>query len=159
MLHFYVLFGSQKYDLIGSARFDLPWQITGIEVVFSKPIASADANSLAGLSVTGFSGLGTDSLTWTISPLTIGAFSTLLAGSGPDAVKDAAGNTLGDGFAQNFNVLYGDTLGHGAVDAADVVAVRNAIGQPYDIFMDINGDGVVDNTDMGLARSRIGAHL
>ena len=45
-----VLFGTDglSYNLIGSARYDLPWTITGIKVVFSKPIASADLNSLTG---------------------------------------------------------------------------------------------------------------
>ena len=43
-----VLFGSESYSLIGSARLDLPWQITGIQVEFSKPIANADMNSLSG---------------------------------------------------------------------------------------------------------------
>lgn len=63
VVHFYVFFGSQKYDLIGSTRYDLPWQITGIQVVFNAPIAAADAHSLTGVNATGFSGLSTNTLT------------------------------------------------------------------------------------------------
>ena len=40
-----------------------------------------------------------------------------------------------------------------------VIAIRNAIGQPYNIFADLNGDGVVDTTDMTIARNRLGTHL
>ena len=67
VLSYSVLFGSESYNLIGSQRFDLPWAITGVQVVFSKPIATADVNSLTGLTTTAFAGLGTNTLTWTIS--------------------------------------------------------------------------------------------
>ena len=79
MLQYNVLFGSQRYNVIGSSRFDLPWKITGIQVVFSKPIASGDVNSLNGLSTTGLTGLGTNTLTWSISPLTVGDFATTIS--------------------------------------------------------------------------------
>src|SRR5207237_2247300 len=94
-----VLFGTQSYNVIGSTRFDLPWQITGIQVVFSKPIASGDVNSLTGLTTTGFGGLGTNTLTWTISTLTVGNFATTLLGTGSHALQDSLGNrlTYGDG--------------------------------------------------------------
>ena len=35
-----VIFGSQSYNLIGTTRNRLPWQITGIRAVFSEPITS-----------------------------------------------------------------------------------------------------------------------
>ena len=43
MVEYDVIFGAKNltYNLIGSTRFDLPWQITGIKVVFSKPITTA----------------------------------------------------------------------------------------------------------------------
>ena len=75
------------YNLIGSTRFDLPWQITGIRVVFSKPIATADVNSLTGLSTTGLSGLGTKTLTWTISTITQGSFATSCSARAPTPSK------------------------------------------------------------------------
>jgi hypothetical protein len=60
-----VQWGSQSYNVIATARNRLPWQITGIQVVFSKSVATADLNSLsaAGLTVTGLNGLGTNTLT------------------------------------------------------------------------------------------------
>ncbi|MHB1560624.1 MAG: beta strand repeat-containing protein, partial [Isosphaeraceae bacterium] len=156
-----VLFGHESYDLIGSSRYDLPWMITGIRVVFSKPIAGGDVNSLTGLSTTGFSGLGSNTLTWSIKAVSKGSLSTLLAGSGTDALKDAAGNPLagGTGFAQAFRVLYGDVNGDGVVSSADMLTVYRAIGTTYDIFDDLDGDGMVDMTDVLIARKQIGAKL
>jgi hypothetical protein len=156
--HFYVLFGSQQYDLIGSTRFDLPWRITGIQVVFSKAIGAADVNSLAGLTTTGFSGLGSNTLTWTINPVTDGTFSAGLLGTGSDAIKDALGNSLTT-LNENFRVLWGDFNDDGVVNAADLRSVFNATGGPYNIFADLNGDGVLDMSDVTIVRNRIGHHL
>jgi len=74
-------------------------------------------------------------LTWTISPLTLGAFATALAGSGANALLDAMGNPLGggSGFSQNFKVLLGDFNDDGAVSSADLVGVNNATVAPYNI--------------------------
>ena len=75
VVSFNVLFGSQSYNLIGTTRKRLPWQVTGIRVVFSKTV-SGNASSLSGASaVTGFSGSGSATLTWTLSPLAQGVFS------------------------------------------------------------------------------------
>jgi photosystem II stability/assembly factor-like uncharacterized protein len=156
-----VLFGSRTYNVIGSSRADLPWQITGIRAVFTEPITAGDINSLAGLTVTNFSGLGTTTLTWTINPIVLGHFTTSLLASGADALRDTAGNSLGGGtnFVQALNVLYGDFNGDGVVSSSDMTAVNNAIAGPYNIFADINGDGVVDINDVQLVRRRIGTLL
>ena len=157
-----VLFGATSYSLIGSTRNDLPWQITGIQVVFDKPIANGDVNSLSGVVTTGFSGLGTNTLTWTISPISDGRFATALAGSGVNALTDTAGNPLdaGNGYSQNFNVLYGDATGDGSVTSADMLAVyRDMSPAAYSIFDDLNGDGTVDMSDVQIARLQDGAIL
>ena len=161
VLEYDVVFGVDNltYDLIGSTRFDLPWQITGVEVVFSKPISTADVNSLTGLTTTGLTGLGTNTLVWKISTITQGSFSTSVVNAGMDAVKDAAGNPLASPFNQDFKVLYGDFNGDGNVTSADFLGVYYAISQPYNIFADLNGDGVVNNTDVQIARGRNGKHL
>jgi large repetitive protein len=165
VLSYNVLFGTKGiYNVIGSTRFDLPWTITGIQVVFSKPIAAGDAKSLTGLTTTAFAGLGTNTLTWSITPLSIGSFTTALLGTGPNAIEDAAGNELygGTGFAQNFKVLYGDFNDDGVVSAADMAGVnaaRAVLGVVYNIFADLNGDGVVDVNDVKIARSQVGKHL
>jgi hypothetical protein len=156
-----VIFGLNNltYNLIGSNRFDLPWQITAIRVVFSKPITTADVNSLTGLTTTGVSGLGTNTLVWSISTITQGRFSTSVLNSGPDQITDAAGNSLLNPFNQSFNVLYGDFTDDGNVSSADFLGIYDAISQPYNIFADLNGDGSVNNTDVQIARHRIGHHL
>ena len=96
VLEYDVVFGAGNltYNLIGSNRYDLPWQITGIKVVFSEPIGTADVQSLTGLSTTGLSGLGTSTLFWSISTITQGSFATTLINSGLNAIKDVAGNSL-----------------------------------------------------------------
>ena len=155
-----VLFGSQSFNVIGSSRI-LPWDITGIRVVFSKPIAQADTASLSGVNVTGLSGLGTNTLTWSITPVAVGNLSTMLAGSGAHAITDSAGNGLtgGAGFSQSLRILWGDFNGDGIVNAQDLAAVNAARLSPYNIFADLNGDGVVDATDVNIARSRVGTTL
>ena len=156
-----VLFGSQSYNVIGSLRTRLPWQITGVQVVFSKPITSGDLNSLTGLTTTAFSGLGTNTLTWTISGVSIGSFATVLQGTGLDALKDAEGNALsgGAGFSQMLKVLLGDFNDDGFVNSSDLVGVNNARSAPYNIFADINGDRTVDLTDVQIVRAQIGTTL
>jgi hypothetical protein len=155
---FSVLFGSQSFTLGSIARTRLPWQITGIQVVFSKPITAGNMNSLSGVIPTGFSGLGTNTLTWTISPVSIGAFTATLAGSGGNALTDAAGTGLGNGAgaSQPFKVLWGDFNDDGVVNSQDVVLVNAQRSQPYSRFADLNGDGVVNVTDVTIVRGQVG---
>jgi hypothetical protein len=157
-----VVFGSQKHNLVGApSRTDLPWKVTGISVTFSEPVTTANINSLSGVTTTGIAGLGTATLTWTISPLTNGVFSTSLAASGANGIQDANGTYLGNGtaFTQSFSVLYGDYNADGVVSAADMVLVNGQVSQPYNIFADLNGDGVVNTLDVSIARSQVGATL
>ena len=139
-----VLFGSQSYNVLASTRNRLPWQITGIRVVFSQPIISGTSNSLGGLSVAGFSGLGTTTLTWTISPLSVGSEMTSLSGSGSNALTNASGVPLNDGsgFSQMLKVLWGDFNDDGFVTASDLVGVNDASALTYDVLADENGDGL-----------------
>jgi Dockerin type I domain/PEP-CTERM motif len=151
VISFDVLFGSISYNLIGSSRTTLPWQITGIEVSFSEPITSGDLASLSGVSASSFSGLGTATLTWNFSALSNGNYSFVLAGSGIDALSGSSGALSGGiGFTQDFTVLYGDFNGDGQVNSADIAGVTAAAAEPYNIFADINGDGVVNATDASL---------
>ena len=156
-----VLWGSASYNVIGTTRNRLPWQISKIRVVFSKPIAQATAASLTGVTATALSGLGTTTLTWTITPIALGNFPTVLSGAGTTAIKDAAGNALagGSGFSQNLKVLYGDVNDDGVVNSQDLALVNNATKQPYNILMDLDGDGAITTTDVKLVQSRIGTSL
>lgn len=165
VVSFSVVFGSANltYNVSAnpSGRNRLPWIITGIRVVFSEAIGSADVNSITGVGATGISGLGTNTLTWTIMPISLANVSTVLAGTGPDAIKDVAGNALsgGSGFGQAFKVLEGDYNDDGIVNSVDTVGVYSSTAQPYNILADINGDGVVDMNDVRLVRSRMGTTL
>ena len=158
VVSFSVLFGSQQFNLIGSTRNRLPWQVTGIQVVFSQPIASGNMGSLTGVTTTALAGLGTNTLTWSINPVSIGSFSAALLASGPNALKNTSGNALNDGtnFNQNFKVLWADFNDDGVVSATDSVLVNTARSSPYNIFADLNGNGVVDATDVNTVRMRIG---
>ena len=157
-----ILFGSQSYNVIGSARTNLPWTtITGIQVTFSKPIASAVATSLSGVAASGVSGVGSNTVTWTVGPLTLASYATKLLASGPNALKDIAGNPIygGTDFLRLLNVLPGDRSDDGTVASNDMVLVSNGRSVPYNVLNDINGDGVVDTNDILAVRSRIGTHL
>jgi hypothetical protein len=156
-----VLFGSSRYNVLGTSRVRLPWQITGIRVTFSEPIATGDSNSLTGVTATGFSGIGTAVLTWTISPLSLGNFTSVLAGSGVHALKDASSNALagGAGFTLPLKVLCGDFNDDGVVSAQDMVLVNGQVARPYNQFADLNGDGVVNSADVLISRQRSGTQL
>jgi hypothetical protein len=158
---FKLIIGNLRYELIGNKRAIMPWEITGIQVTFSEPITSGNINSLQGITATGFTGLGTNTLTWTFNPILQGNLSAFLPGSGPNAVTDASGFGLGNGqgFTQAFRVLWGDVSGDGAVDAMDVTLVTAlSEGGPAQ-YADVNGDGVVNAADIAIVRSRVGSVL
>ncbi|OJW28023.1 MAG: hypothetical protein BGO49_07475 [Planctomycetales bacterium 71-10] len=169
VLEYYVRYGTRGwYRLDGSTRRTLPWMITGVSVLFSKPIAQASLASLSGLSATTM-GWGGSWVTWSFNGVTQANVLTRLSGTGAAAIKDEYGNPLGDGagHAQALRVLYGDFDDDGVVTSADMVFPRYNAGtffSPryvyyYNMFADLNGDGVVDNADVLVARSRIGARL
>jgi len=162
VVSFNVLFGTVgNYPLIGSARNRLPWEITGVQVTFSQPIAAGDINSLSGVGITttGFSGLGTATLTWTVAPLSLGSFQATLAATGPDALMNSLGTPMTTAFSQTIKVLWGDVNDDGLVNSADLVLVNNGRAQTYNILYDVNGDGVVDVNDVTVVRSRLGTSL
>jgi hypothetical protein len=161
VVSFNVLFGSQSYNVTTSTRTRLPWNIAGFQVVFSKPIVSGSAASLGGATVTGFTGLGTNILTWSINAVANANLDIVLSGSGANALKDAAGNALTDGagYSQILKILWGDFNDDGLVSAADLVAVNNATVAPYNIVADMNGDGIVNTLDVQIVRTRVGTSL
>ena len=161
VVSFSVLFGTSSYNLTGSSRVRVPWEITGIQVVFDRTITQANANSLTGVSATGFSGLGTTTLTWSINAVDVATLSTMLAGSGPNAILDGLGNGLagGAGYSQLIKVLLADFNDDGVVDAQDLVGINNALTTPYNIFADVDGDGAVTLNDVNIARNRVGTSL
>ena len=158
-----VLFGTQAYNLATSTRNRLPWQITGLQVVFSEAIATATAGSLGGFSATSVSGLGTNTVTWTFNPLPLGNYTAMLASSGANAIMDAGGNvavTTGLPLSQTFKVLPGDVNDDGAVTAVDLAMANGArVVGPYNLFADLNGDGAVNTLDVTILRGFLGTSL
>jgi len=160
-----VLYGTKWYSLSGSTRFDLPWLITGVQVVFSEPVMTGNLHSLAGLTSLRFTGLRTTTLTWKFRGVGLGSFNKTLASSGANALKDRAGNPILP-FGQSFKVLWGDVNDDGFVNALDEAAVRAAQAGPYqagtsgyNVFADLSGDGIVNLVDVGTVRTRKGTHL
>jgi hypothetical protein len=151
VVSFKVLFGTQSYLLTGSPRVRLPWQVTGIQVVFSEAITSGSQASLTGLTTTGFSGLGTSTLTWTLNPLANGNYTVSLLAT----LMDSLGNPLSL-TNQGIRILYGDVNDDGVVNSQDAVITNQARSLPYNIFADVDGSGVVDVTDVNIVRSQIG---
>jgi hypothetical protein len=161
VVSYQVLFGSQSYNVIGTNRNRLPWQISGIRVVFSKPVAQGSVASLTGVTATALSGLGTTTLTWAVNPLAMGNFATTLQGTGVNALADSDGNLLGGGtaFTQNLKILCGDVNDDGVVNASDMTLATTATHAPYNIIDDLNGDGAVTIADVGIVRGRVGTSL
>jgi hypothetical protein len=157
-----VVFGNRIYNMAGTQRVRLPWRITAIQVVFSEPVTSGDVTSLTGLPVLGFSGLGTNTLTWTVAstsaPLPKGVYSTALAATGAHALRDSSGNAIAP-FNLNLKLLMGDVNDDGVVNSQDLALVNTGRTGAYNILYDINGDGVVDANDVSLARTMNGSKL
>jgi Dockerin type I domain len=141
------------FNMLTSSRTRLPWQVTGIQVVFSQVITSADASSLTGVSATGFSGLGTNTLTWTFTGATNANIASALATSGPHAISSAGGTLTGANTSFALKILEGDMNDDGIVNAPDLTLVNNARSQPYNQFADINGDGGVTTADVLIVRA------
>ncbi len=79
-----------------------------------------------------------------------------------DRVTLSLGNAGIASIRFEIDVLPGDVNDDGVVNGADLVAVRNdfaAFGAIYNIFDDINGDGVVDVNDANLVGRFIGKKL
>ena len=146
------------YNMIGTNRVHLPWQVTGIQIVFSQPITSANINSLTGVTATGFSGLGTKTLTWTFAGVTNshGSLTTALAGTGPNAIQSVGGALTGSNTGAALKILEADFNDDGVVNASDATLINNARSAPYNIFADANGDGVVTIADVTVERTQNG---
>jgi hypothetical protein len=165
VVHFRVLFGLKSYDLIGSSRTDLPWRITGIQVVFDEPVMSGNIHSLSGLTANKFTGSKTNTLTWKFPAKLKGTFNATLLATGANALKDGSGNPI-DPFSKAFAVLYGDFNDDQVVNAVDENGVRALGSAPYNlnspaysIFADLSGDGLVNLIDVGIAHTRKGNSL
>ena len=73
-----------------------------------------------------------------------------------DKVNVTIGNAQLTGYQRELDVLPGDFNDDGVVSSADVTLLNNATVAPYNLFADLNGDGLVDTNDGKLARAKIG---
>jgi len=140
---------------------DLPWlNIDRLTITLSRAI---DTLSPADITVNGVtvanygpvtvSGSGT---TWTIT--------LSKAITDPDKVTVKLGNAQLGTYQRRLDVLPGDVNDDGIVNGQDILIVRNQVQNiiPTTLpltFLDIDGNGVVDNTDMTLVSARNGKKL
>ena len=73
-----------------------------------------------------------------------------------DKVIVTIGNTQLTSYQRELDVLPGDFNDDGVVSSADVTLLNNATVAPYNLFADLNGDGLIDINDGKLARTKIG---
>ncbi len=168
-----VRFGSQTYSIKNAAR-DLPWiTIDELDLVFSEGVdlsaadlkltGSGGKDYLAGAMLDHAAGASTASLKL---PTAIGVDRLMLLLDGDDTtsdgvlgIQDTSGNYLSGGdYRKDFAVLPGDYDGDEVVTIFDLTGINQhnlAYGATYDIFADLNGDQVVNVTDVILARQRI----
>jgi hypothetical protein len=165
------------FSLIGNTR-DLPWvNIDSVSVVFSQDVVvDADDLRLNGVNVPAyeivsfFYDAGTHTATWGVHSPQLGADRLTVSldgddagdGSDNDGVHALGGVYLeGGDYSLALDVLPGDFDGDGVVSIQDSVGVRNhmpAYGT-YLLLADLNGDGVVNTTDVNAPRARLGSTL
>jgi subtilisin-like proprotein convertase family protein len=166
-------FGIQSMSIMGLTR-TLPWTtLSSIDVVFSENVEAAPAFfSLVGAKFGGYPITMTynpvthtatlkisATTTFGLDKVTLGVLSNSATHTGvQDNPGGAPGNYLtGGNFSFTFSVLPGDVDGNGVVNVIDALAIRtDMVAGVYDIFADLNGDGVVDDNDFNIARSKNG---
>jgi hypothetical protein len=137
---------------------DLPWYgINKLQITLSQAESlSASDVSVTGIAVSNYgpvtiSGSGTN---YTIT------FAQAITTA--DRVTVSIGNAGIATYTRQLDVLPGDANDDGVVNAQDLVVVRNdftSFGATYNIFDDINGDGVVDINDTNLVGRFVGKKL
>ena len=162
-------FGSESSIISPSVSGSLPWaDIASVHITFNGGASGLTAsdfglvgarfgNYLAGSKFAFDSATQTITLTFAPSSV-IGSndwFSSMAKG-GDRLTLSVDGNSI-----QAFTVLPGDYDGNGVVNLLDLNAVRNAAlpSKPYDLFADLNGDGVVSAADVALAVKFAGSKL
>ena len=128
---------------------DLPWYgINKLQITLSQAESLSPGDvTVTGITVANYgpvmiSGSGT-SYTITLAQAITAA----------DRVTVTIGNSGITTFTRRIDVLPGDANDDGVVNAQDLVVVRNdfaILGSTYNIFDDINGDGIVDINDTNL---------
>jgi hypothetical protein len=160
-------YGANEYVNASSVtRSILPWeQLHRISIVFSEGV-TVNPNALtlagpAGAYATTFDyDPATRTATWTPT-VAIGntRVSIRLDAAG---VADGSGNLVKADWARSFGLLAGDFDGNGVVNDKDAKAIKKKFTRPrvaYNRFADVDGNGIVDQTDLDKARANKGRRL
>jgi hypothetical protein len=165
-----IQWGKQTMSIMNLQR-DLPFtNITAIDIIFSDNVTVTKSDlMLTGLNVPlySFSGLQYNSAmheaTWTLTTaLGIDQLMMALDGTSAKGVHTTTSNIpLLSNLGMGFSVLPGDVDGDRVVTVLDAVDVMNetAANQPYSVWADVVGDGVVDMNDYLAVRIRKGTKL
>ena len=163
-----VNFGNTSMSLNGLTR-DLPFiNIKALDVVFSdNVVVKSSMLQLLGVNVPRYSfrsfsyNSKTFDATWTLpSPISIDRLMMTLSGEAAPPVVGSGPNILASPFRDNFAVLPGNVNGGGKVTIADANTVKNLIRKhKYSIWADVDGNGVVNQTDYNNVKKRLGTHL
>ena len=139
-------------------KTDLPWYgINKLQITLTQAASLSPSDvAVAGINVANYgpvmiSGSGTN-YTITLAQAIAGA----------DRVTLTIGNAGISTFTRRLDVLPGDANDDGAITAQDIAIVHSgfaSLGALYNIFNDINGDGVVDINDYNLVRRFVGKTL
>ena len=144
---------------------DIPWlNINRITVTFNHAVTSLSPSDITvgGISVSNYGPVtvapvsGTNGTAWIIT--------LAKAIADPDRVTVTLSNSQMSTYQRRLDVLPGDVNDDGIVNAQDVTVVRNQVLGliPPTIpltFMDIDGNGFIDSTDLTLVASRNGKKL
>jgi surface-anchored protein len=81
-----------------------------------------------------------------------------------DKVHDALGHDIDGDYSLAFYRLFGDSAGRRLVDDDDYALFQSTLGLSagdpgFLAFFDYNGDGTIDDIDLGAFRDRLGTHL
>jgi hypothetical protein len=165
---FAIGFGNETFVVSPNIARDLPWtdirtlqrtfngDASGLTLADFSLAGTRFGNYLTGATLSYFP--STRTITITLAPTSV------IGSDAWAAVDGKIGDHLTFGFrgvTQSFAVLSGDYDGNGVVNLLDLNRVRQAAqpGMPYDIFADLNGDGVVDAADVALAQKWAGSVL
>jgi hypothetical protein len=158
-------YGTRYADLFGYSKAVLPFSnLNSVSAIFSEGVTVL-ANALTVM----FNNLTigttmtydpiTHTATWTFAaPITtVGHLSLKLSAAG---VSDASANPMAADVGKSIGVLPGDYDRNGVVSDADIKAIATKVKKHLiDRFSDVNGDGVVDQTDVDIATANKGKKM
>ncbi len=162
--------GTETVDLLKLPRRVLPFAtLTRISVTFSGDVSiTPDDLRIVGVGGVEYalSGFGYDGTThtasWSISLDSNRGLDdrlTFFVNGSATGVTNG-GVPIGD-WSQTVNILTGDLNGDGVVSQRDTIAIKNKFGADLGArrWADVDGDGVVDGTDLSLAMEALGNRL